>query len=133
MAIHGQYERVEGAGGGGIRIVSELPEPVRGKQPLVVYVEADYYSGERTVSETTFTVTPASLGGDSRGGAPSPALTYVSNIFQDNNRNIYVQMTSLLVALPRATRPGELGVESARGLAAGDSPRRARGRRFGGR
>ncbi|MCY4470790.1 MAG: hypothetical protein OXC08_18910 [Thiotrichales bacterium] len=39
-----------------------------------------------------------------------PALTYVTNIFQDNNRIIYAQMTNLLVPLAAASRPGGLGL-----------------------
>ena len=40
-------------GGAGIELVAELPDPEPGK---VVYVKESYYSGERTVSETSFSI-----------------------------------------------------------------------------
>ena len=103
----GVFDFPWGGSGGGIRRVKELPSPKAG---TVVYVEADYFSGERTVSQTTFTVTPASLGGDSRGGVLAPAVANVTNIFQDSNRIVYVQMASLLVPVVVETRPDGLGV-----------------------
>ena len=55
--------RKQGSGsGGGIRIVKELPEPVQGRQPLIVYVEADYTpAGPYRAEDFDITVTPVNL------------------------------------------------------------------------
>ena len=77
--------------GGGVQIVSELPEPVRGRQPLIAYVEADYYaSGGLSEAETTFTLNPAAQGFGRIGGAPVPAIDGFGNMYQDGNRATFI-------------------------------------------
>ena len=92
-------------GGAGIELVAELPDPEPGK---VVYVKESYYSGEKTVSETSFSITPVAFGTDNIGenlpitGLLQDPNTY--NIYQDANRVVYIQVVSILNSFYSAVR-----------------------------
>ncbi|MCY4470307.1 MAG: hypothetical protein OXC08_16455, partial [Thiotrichales bacterium] len=95
----GGFARRRGGAGGGIRIVKALPEPVRGRQPLIVYVEADYYaSGGLAEAETTFTLNPADQGFGRLGGSPAPAIDGFGNMYQDGNRATFITELSEALA-----------------------------------
>ena len=104
MPIDPQYYLRRGSGAG-IELVSELPKAEPGK---VVYVKESYYSGEKTVSETSFSITPVAFGTDSIGeNLPITGLlqnpnTY--NVYQDSNRVVYIQVSSLVNSFYNAVR-----------------------------
>ncbi|MCY4428918.1 MAG: hypothetical protein OXC11_00795, partial [Rhodospirillales bacterium] len=105
--------------GGGVQIVSELPEPVRGRQPLITYVEADYYaSGLPTEEETTFTFLPVRLGNGNLGNIiqalQDPGADVSNWLVYDSNRFVYIDLADGLGARAAAADSLELSVDGTR-------------------